>query len=77
MDKDIKIDGHSYSSDWVKSHSEQQFIDEFKNTAHIYPGEADKTVKLKAAYAAIKSPKDEKGEKPAPVLADSSKPWQN
>ena len=53
----MKIDGISFNKEWAKEVSEAQFVAEFQNVEHIYPG-TDKDARLKAAYAKL-NPKAE------------------
>lgn len=49
----VKVDGISYSTPWVKTHTEQEFISEFAALPFVYAGASDRESRLRKVYKAI------------------------
>lgn len=46
----MKIDGISFNDQWVKDHSEDEFVKEFMPMEHIFEGSDNKEQQLREAY---------------------------
>jgi hypothetical protein len=64
-----------YNQEWAKSHTEAEFIAQHK--ASHFVGDKDQDAKLSQQYKVLVAPPapQKPQEKPAPILADASKPW--
>jgi len=74
----MKIDGVGFNHGWAKTKTEDEFVKELKDHAHIYPDAKDKVAKLKEVHALlVKTPlPKEGGEKAqAPTSISDGRPF--